>query len=224
MPKSYELMMSSLPLEIIIADTHPLYLEALRSRLEKWFPNILITAVESIAGILHQQSDESSQLIITEIQLSDGDAYDLLQRWPGNSTVRFLFLSQYKDPKVVRKLCKGGALGYIHKSTRAEEILEAIRDVLTDKVHLGRGISLNGYTDVEVNDKFKDFFHLKYELTPREIEVLAQIKRGLSNKEIAGELYISEQTVSVHRKNIMRKVGVNNAQKLLCITYEHELA
>ncbi len=70
---------------------------------------------------------------------------------------------------------------------------------------------------------YEDRFTKKYNLTKRELEILKLITLALSNKEIAKELFISDQTVSVHRKNIMRKLGVSNTAGLLKIAYDNSL-
>jgi DNA-binding NarL/FixJ family response regulator len=216
--------MHSYPSEIIIADPHPLFKMAVESCLQRWFPQAHIRSCEKASELLDASLESRPRLVVMELKLADGDAMEVLSQWHPTDETAFVIMSQYKDPKLVRDLCKLGVLAYLHKSSPPDELREAIDHALLGKVFLGKGISLNGYATHEETDKFKDYFHLRYELTPREIEVLAQIKRGLNNREIASELYISEQTVSVHRKNILRKVGVNNTQKLICITFEHEIA
>ncbi|MBP6185297.1 MAG: response regulator transcription factor [Saprospiraceae bacterium] len=220
-------MMHSNPKEIIIADPHPLFREAVQARLATWYPDAKIHAAERSDELLAAGNTLVPDLVIMELNLPPGDAIQVLTDWPKASTPHFILLSQYKDPKLVRDLCKLGAMGYIHKSNPAEELHLAIQSVYNGEVYLGTGISLTGQEAAVLNSdtvRFKDYFQLRYELTRREIEVLAEIKKGLSNREIAQTLYISEQTVCVHRKNILRKVGVNNTQKLLRITYEHHLA
>ena len=64
---------------------------------------------------------------------------------------------------------------------------------------------------------------IKRKLTSREQEVLALITQAKNNKEIADELYISDQTVGVHRKNIMRKLGVRNTVNLVKFALENQL-
>jgi DNA-binding NarL/FixJ family response regulator len=77
---------------------------------------------------------------------------------------------------------------------------------------------VNGYQKF-----FKDGFIKRHSLTKRETEILTLITQALSNKQIAEELYISDQTVSVHRKNIMRKLGVSNTAGLIKEAYENFL-
>ncbi|MDH3652585.1 MAG: LuxR C-terminal-related transcriptional regulator, partial [Saprospiraceae bacterium] len=62
---------------------------------------------------------------------------------------------------------------------------------------------------------YMDHFSVKHHLTKREHEILQLITQAFSNKEIAQKLFISDQTVSVHRKNIMRKLGVSNTVSLV---------
>ena len=69
---------------------------------------------------------------------------------------------------------------------------------------------------------FREIFK-KFKLTKREIEVLKLVGQAMSNKEIAKELYISDQTVSVHRKNIMKKLDVNSTASLIKFSFEHNL-
>lgn len=63
----------------------------------------------------------------------------------------------------------------------------------------------------------------RYQLTPRELEILELLTRALSTKEIAKRLFISAQTVSVHRKHILRKLGVNNTAGAVRVALEHDL-
>ena len=66
-------------------------------------------------------------------------------------------------------------------------------------------------------------FNAKYQLTKREREILELIAKGKSNKDISALLFISKDTVSVHRKNLMRKLNVKNASGLIKVAYEFNL-
>ena len=91
------------------------------------------------------------------------------------------------------------------------------------------------YTSKEIAFQNKEVYHLttdslyddkfvrKFRLTKRELQILQLISEANSNKEIAKELYISDQTVSVHRKNIMKKLNVSNTAGLISAAYQHNL-
>ena len=99
------------------------------------------------------------------------------------------------------------------------------------KTYLGKGVDLLnnkkeltlGKPNAVAGSVYGDKFIRRYNLTRREIEILKLISQALSNKEIGKELYISDQTVSVHRKNLMRKLGVTNTAGLIKLAYEHSI-
>lgn len=222
-----DLMMHAYLREAIIADPHPLFREGVEARLRSWFPEIAIRHAADSDGLSECLRTGHADLVISEMLLPPGDILSLLERFNGSPPLPFVIISQYKDPKLVRELCKLGVLAVLHKGSGAEILQAAVRHALRQEIFLGPGITMTGQAEAkpeETDPRFKDYFQLRFELTRREIEVLSLIKRGMKNREIAEALFISEQTVSVHRKNIFRKVGVNNTQKLLRITYEHHLA
>ena len=219
--------MSSSPLqEILIADPHPLFRDAIHARLKAWYPQSRIRQVANATEVLDTCSDSCPDLIICELNLAPGDAFQIFDEWPGKQPPLVIIFTRYNEPKLVRDICKRGAYGYVLKTSPAEDLHTAIEAALRRDVYLGPGVSPTGKTPHRSSgaaEKFRDYFKVRFELTKRELEVLGQIMRGLSNREIAHQLFISEQTVSVHRKNILRKVGVNNTQKLLRIAYEQRL-
>ena len=76
---------------------------------------------------------------------------------------------------------------------------------------------------MDKHNLLKIAFYCEKKLTRREQEVLELIAKAMNNKEIADQLYISDQTVGVHRKNIMRKLGVRNTVNLIKFAIDHQL-
>lgn len=219
-------MVSSAPLEIIIADSQPLFTDGLLHYIGQWFSHANVTISSDCLDLIHKLRSRRPGLLITEVSLPKGDLLDVLRQSKKSILPPILVISHYKDSKIVRESFKLGVLGYLHKTCTPEQLHEAMTNVLADQVFMGPGIHLSDQEEMEQNnlpENLKDYFHVRFELTRREIEILTHLKKGLTNKEIANALFISEQTVSVHRKNILRKVGVNSTQKLLHITYEHQI-
>ncbi len=110
---------------------------------------------------------------------------------------RVIILSVYKGEENVHRAVQAGACAYLPKSSEPEELLEAIRTVHAGGRYFPAAISrqLEGRAARE-------------ELSEREVEVLERIVRGRSNKEIAAELGISENTVKFHTKHVFEKLGV----------------
>ena len=167
-------------------------------------------------------------LALLDLNLPGKDGLEILQYiFKKKLPTKTLVLTMYSDPKVVRKALKSGAAGYLLKDQDAGELTSAIREVMRGKTYLGKGLSemvnstkLMGRPSKET---YQDTFPKIHYLTKREAEILNLIAQAMSNKEIAQELFISDQTVSVHRKNIMRKLGVSNTAGLVKIAYDNSL-
>ncbi len=219
--------------KIVIADDHQLFVAGLKS---------LITDTEElsfkIVGIAND-GDEAMNLLrktqpdvlILDLNMPQKDGLDILgsvrEQFP---KLRILALTMYDDSKIVKTAFKAGVDGYALKTSGKDELMEAIKVILSGKTFFGEGVRLNdpfemvnGKRTKKENDPYEDRFIKKYNLTKREIEILRLITLALSNKEIAKELFISDQTVSVHRKNIMRKLGVSNTAGLIKVAYDNSL-
>ena len=218
------------PVSVVIADDHQLFIAGLRTILkdingyEMELLDIANTGEELIKILKHKEPD----LLILDLNMPERDGLDVLgsirERY---EELKILALTMYDESKIVKSAFKSGVDGYVLKSTGKEELLRAIGEVLEGKTYMGKGVSLNsiieGSRKSDSDFQFEDRFIKKYNLTKREIEILRLISQAMSNKEIAKELYISDQTVSVHRKNIMRKLGVSNTAGLIKIAYDHSL-
>jgi DNA-binding NarL/FixJ family response regulator len=216
---------------VVIADDHQLFIAGLRSILndvDGFDINLMEIANtgEELITILKSQIPD---LLILDLNMPERDGLDVLSSIGRKyDDMRILALTMYDESKIVKTAFKAGVDGYVLKSSGKAELVRAITEVLEGHTFMGEGVSLNGVSrrggrksDNAV--QFQDRFIKKYNLTKREIEILRLISSALSNKEIAKELYISDQTVSVHRKNIMRKLGVSNTAGLIKLAYDNSL-
>ena len=139
--------------------------------------------------------------------------------------LRVLVFTLSDDSRLIKATFRSGADGVLLKSVSREELMLAIEDVMNGKTFVGKGITLTDRPAANgINGPLpENRFARKYGLTRREMEVMRYIGQVMSNKDIAEKLYISDQTVSVHRKNIMRKLGVNNTASLIKIAFENNL-
>lgn len=220
-------------IKTILADDHCIFIEGLKSVLgksERYQFDIVGTA-QTGEDLLHLIRRRPADLLILELNLSATDGLEVLHALQHErNALRILILTMYDDPKFVKAAMKGGAHGYILKDQGIEELFVAIQQVLSNEIYIGEGVHLyeNGHAHPVVGKQHTDFhledrFTKKYNLTKRELEILRLITRAMSNKQIAHELYISDQTVSVHRKNIMKKLGVNNTAGLIKVAYDFSL-
>jgi DNA-binding NarL/FixJ family response regulator len=218
-------------IRVILADNHQIFLEGLKNILENNETQSIKVLATTSSGkdLIELANSLDAQLIIAELNLHDLDGLDALQQLKKDTSLKKMVLSRYHNTKLVKSAFKAGVDGYVLKNADISELLYAVDELMKGNSYLGEGVHMqakNGYSEKAVNGfqrLFKDGFSKKHSLTKREMEILTLITQALSNKQIAEELYISDQTVSVHRKNIMRKLGVSNTAGLIKEAYENFL-
>ena len=213
-------------IKVLIAEDHQIFAEGLKSVLEGSRQMRIKVVAEETTGtkLPDVVAEHKPDVILLDLNLSGEDGLLLLPRIKReNRGIRVIALTMYDDPKIVAAAFKAGANGYVLKGFAIQDLFKAIDSVMQGEEYIGQGVEApTDRTDMPLTltaHAYADRFVKRYQLTKREIEVLKLITQALSNKEIARELYISDQTVSVHRKNIMRKLGVNNTAGLLAIVY-----
>ncbi len=217
----------------ILADDHRVFREGLKVVLKKISDTMVEVVGEADTGeeVIQLLKRKEADLLILDLNMPEMDGLEALpmirKRY---KMLKILVLTAYADPKIVKESFKGGANGYVLKSSGIDELCRGIKDVLDGKTFISSGMrslsnvspALNGKVPTE-NNRFEDRFVQKHHLTKREMEILKLIPQAKNNKEIGKELFISDQTVSVHRKNIMRKLGVNSTASLIKLAFEFKL-
>lgn len=120
---------------------------------------------------------------------------------------RLVVISASEDPRDVRRALDSGAQGYIAKSSPSSTMIEGIRAVMDGATYLSPHLKV---AEGEVADDKGDLDRLRAALTPRQRDVLAMLRQGKSNKEIARDLDLAEITVKLHVTAILRALGVEN--------------
>ena len=216
---------------VVIADDHQLFITGLKSILSdvQGYDIQLIDIANDGEELITILKTNVPDLLILDLNMPERDGLDVLDTIRDQyDDLKILALTMYDESKIVKSAFKSGVDGYVLKSSGKDELVRAIMEVLDGRTFLGKGVSLNSLASQASRKSdnayhFEDKFIKKSNLTKREFEILRLISLALSNKEIAKELFISDQTVSVHRKNIMRKLGVSNTAGLIKIAYDNSL-
>lgn len=216
-------------LNVVVADDHPIFVEGLQSVLKKSAGkfNFNIKGIAQNAGELVEiLQHDNADLILMDLQLSDPESLKILPSVKKrNAETRVLVMAPYDDPRLIKAAFKAGADGYMLKSGTSDELLAAIEKLAEGETYMSKQLSLgalnNGANGGDL--PVEGLFARRFQLTRREIEIMRFIGQAMSNKEIAEKLFISDQTVSVHRKNIMRKLGVRSTASLIKIAFEYHL-
>jgi len=126
-----------------------------------------------------------------------------------------LVLTQHAESVYIRRFMEIGANGYILKSARGEELLTAIRAVVSGGTYLEPSLAGNLMSRVLGGQPPSSDEEAYTSLTPRERQVLKLVAEGYSNKEIARSIQVAVKTAMAHRANMMDKLGIHNRSKLV---------
>lgn len=216
-------------LKLVIADDHKVYLESLEYLLTHHPKSAHIEVVATADNgkqLLRVVKRAQPDVIIMDLNMPEKDGLEVLPilktSFPKSKVV---ILTMYDNPKFIKEVFEGGGDGYLLKTCPVKEILTCIQVVMENKTYLAEGMRIfpKNLINHQANEKFFDEFLGKYNLTKREMEILILISQAKSNKEIGGLLYISDQTVGVHRKNIMRKLNLSNTAGLIKFAMDNQL-
>jgi len=160
-------------------------------------------------------------LVVTDLSMPKMDGMDMIATIKKqNPKIKIAALTVHKDEEFIVSTLKAGADGYILKEANYSELIMALRCILRGKQYLSPEISgdmIKGYLAGKKGE-------IPWEiLSKREREILKQIAAGLTNKQIADQLCISEKTVETHRHKIMNKLNVHNAAALISVAMEKGL-
>jgi DNA-binding NarL/FixJ family response regulator len=202
--------------EILIADDHPLFRDALMRALTQAVPDALLLEADSVAALqVLVEEHAEAELLLLDLQMPGATGFSTLAhlrgQYPGLPVV---VVSAQEDPTVIRRAIAHGASGYIPKSASVDTIVGAVRRILEGEVwlppHLASASGPLPATEASVASRIA-------ELTPQQFRVLGMIAAGMLNKQIAFELNVSEATIKAHMTAIMRKLHVSNrTQVALC--------
>jgi DNA-binding NarL/FixJ family response regulator len=195
-------------LRILIADDHPLMVLSVRAVLDGIEGAEVVGEATRGRQVLPAVAATRPDLVLLDVYLPDGDGFACLKRIRAEyPKVAVVLVSASDDVGIIDRASTHGARGFITKSVTPSEFGEAI-------VHFARSKSFRVFGVREAD---------KGDLTPRELAVVRAVARGLSNKEIARELWITEQTVKFHLGNIFRKFAVANRTEAARVVYERGL-
>jgi DNA-binding NarL/FixJ family response regulator len=203
-------------INVLVVDDHPMVLEGMRSLLG----NIAYVQIEGMATNAFEAMDclkkSAVHVAIVDINLPDINGIELTKKikteYPG---VQVLAMSTFKERSYISQMIQNGASGYLVKSASKEEIEEAILSAHEGKLYLSMDINT-----VDINKQLNTPVPV---ISTREKEVLLLIADGLTNPQIAVQLFISLHTVESHRKNLLTKFNVNNTASLIKLAVKYNI-
>jgi DNA-binding NarL/FixJ family response regulator len=200
-------------LRVVVVDDHRLMLDALLLALRDATDLELVGETHEGRKALPLVAEKSPDVVLLDFRMPDMDGLQVLDRIRKNHPdVKVIMLSGSDDPELIQDALRRGASAFILKQIDPQDLPGAIRQAVEGTIHtaIGRAEDTDGAGEASG-------------LTPKELDVLNRVARGLSNKEISKELWLSEQTIKFHLTNIYRKLGVGNRTEATRYAYQQGL-
>jgi NarL family two-component system response regulator LiaR len=188
------------PIRIALVDDHRVVSRSLKSYLES-FPDLVVVGI-AVSGeeLLEHLEAWQPQIVLQDLLLPGGiDGVETTRRIVERSSARVIALTASTDEARMMGVLRVGAAGYVRKDAEPEVLLAAVRTVAAGRTYIDPSVArqlarVNGAGG----------------LTSREVEVLRHVALGLSNKEIAAALGVSEETIKTHVTHLLAKLAVDN--------------
>ena len=202
--------------KVLLIDDHPIMREGLARRIN----HEADMEVCAEAGTAHEALEAVAQtkpdIAIVDISLGESHGLELIKdikaRYPKLAMLAF---SMHDESLYAERILHAGARGYVMKQTPPPAVLGAIRQVLAGEVYLSAEMTRRLVDDMVRPQRSKKAATPAERLTDREYEIFDLIGRGYQTTEIAHRLRLSPKTISSHRENIRRKLGLATSAALL---------
>jgi DNA-binding NarL/FixJ family response regulator len=203
-----------LSISLLLVDDHKIVLEGLKALIEKQENMKVIGVAPNGREAVTLAQELSPDIIIMDLSMPDMNGIDAtIEIIKENPSQKVLALSMHSDKRFISKALRGGAAGYMLKDCASEELVQAIKDIISGRSYLSPQIAdivFKDYREQLVDKEFSAFS----KLTKREREVLQFIAEGKSTKNIAASLNLSVKTIETHRAQIMLKLDLHSVAEL----------
>jgi len=194
-------------IRILSVDDHPLLREGIAMLIENQPDMELIAQAATGREAIQQFRDHRPDVTLMDLRLPDMSGIDALIAIRTESPdACVVMLTTFEGDVEIQRALEAGARGYLLKTTPAKELVEAIRQTHAGKKRIPAEVA--AHLAEHIGDD---------PLTAREVEVLKHLAGGNRNKDIGERLFISEETVKVHIKHIMEKLGANDRTQAVAI-------
>lgn len=213
------------PVKLLLVDDAVLFRESLVNLLHQQPDFTIVGQAGSMAEAVEQAATLHPALILMDFSLPDGTGLEAtIQILAEHPEIKIVFLTVHEDDERLFSAIRAGARGYLFKNSHTHELIRTLRGVARGEAGVSRALAvrlLNEFARTpspSVADP-----HDKTELTTREIEIVRELARGASNKEIAEKLVISENTVKNHVRNVLAKLHLRSRREIAKYARDHNL-
>lgn len=214
-------------MRVLLVDDHDLYRSGLRGLLDAQPDFEVIGEASSLVEARQLIDERHPDLVILDLGLPDGSGIELMnEALRKKPELKIVFLTIHTSDELAFTAIRSGAKGFLLKNIEASKLLAALRGMKRGELAVSRALLSRFVEEIlfflSPADSSGSSVHTI--LTPREMEVLAELTTGDGNQEIAERLSISENTLKVHVHNILNKLEMTSRQEAAEYARRHGLA
>lgn len=211
-------------IKVLIVDDHSLVRQGLEQLIELEEDISVIGLAGDGEEAIAKVNELKPDIVLLDINMPNMNGIQILRRLKDmDNTIKVIMLTFYEDREYLLETINLGANGYILKDAESECLIKAIKDVFKGESYIYPTLAtelVKEFNRIETRGKEKDNIN---NLTKREYEVLTLVAEGLNNREIAGQLFISEKTVKNHVSNIFKKINVSDRTQAAIYAYKNNI-
>ena len=207
-------------IRIVIADDHPLFRDGVVTTLSNEANCVVVSECGNAADALDAVREHLPDVALLDVSMPGGGINAARRISAACPVVRILMLTASENENVVMEALEAGAHGYVLKGIGGEELMDVIQTVHNGGIYISPGLAARMLVDIKNNRESRES-DLFADLTAREEQILKQVSKGLSNKEAASALTLSEKTVKHYMTNILQKLQVRNRVEAALKAHEH---
>jgi NarL family two-component system response regulator LiaR len=209
-------------INVLIVDDHGIVRQGLRKYLDLHENITIVGEAENGFDALEKVNQFTPDIVLMDLVMPEMDGIEATQKIIAtHPDIKVIVLTSFTEDDKVFSAIKAGAVGYLLKDVSPPDLAKAIQAVHSGETHLHPDITkklmnqfVNPKSEAEITPE---------DLTPREMEVLQLVAQGLSNKELAKELTISEKTVKTHLSSIYGKLNLSDRTQAAIYALKHDL-
>ncbi len=213
-------------IKVMLVDDHRLLRDGIASMLGQTEDIEIVGSVSSGEEAIQEFPSMNPDVVLMDIMMSGMTGIEAT-RWikEQNSAIKIILISSEVKKEFVTAGIQSGIDGYLPKDAEKETLIEAIRTVAKGGRFFNEAITSLVFEDFYKKQKFipPGKITSPHDLTHREVEVLALVASGKSNKQVAEELFISVKTVETHKSHILEKLGLKNTAELVRYAIKNNL-
>jgi DNA-binding NarL/FixJ family response regulator len=203
-------------IKVLLVDDHPILRKGLGQLINHESDMMICGEAEDSPKAFELVGTLSPDVMVVDVSLKGGNGIELIKnvkaRYP---ELPILVLSMHDESLYAERALRAGSLGYIMKEEAIEQVLVAIRRVITGEIFLSDKMKSRMLQQLASGGRTKGISNPIENLTDRELEVFRMIGEGRSTRQIAGELHLSVRTVEAYREYIKGKLNLKNSTELV---------